>query len=811
VSTDGDLALCRRVNDGTAKVRQYKDGGEYYCYRLHGAATPAPLPEPTAAPETEAKRADPDTLHRVYSALLDQLPLQEHHVNDLRERGLEGNLRDAGYRSWPLGGRAQAARLLIDLGLEQHLPFVPGFRLKEGDNGRAYWTLFGAPGLVVPVRDAAGRVRALLIRPDKQVPGKKYVYLSSRRDDYNGPGPGSPIHVPRFDGDRSTVRVTEGALKADVATALSGTLTIGLPGVSAISRAGKVLRYLGASTVRLAFDADARNKPAVAGALKRVAEELRGEGLVVELEVWDLADGKGIDDVLHNVKTPRVFSGADVVTEIENIARSAGTARTMTTEMTSGPVQNLPRRLANFEEQVVNDKTVRVGLSATAIADRLLRMTDNWPKRVRERLFVAKDHQPLWLDTPDALLAWWSRFAGSPGGNSVCWRTGADMVSRGEFLALLQQQADCFAAVEERPHHPPFPHVYYLHAPLPPATGTAFSQLLDYFRPSSETDRELIRALFLTLVWGGPAGQRPAFLIESEPDDPEKGRGVGKSKLAQAAGRLLGGHVEISHSENVEQVKTRLLSPSALRLRVCLVDNIKTLRLSNADLEALVTTNVISGKQMYVGEAQRPNLLTWVLTLNGASLSRDMAQRCIPVRLKRPAHDPSWEAAVWQFIDANRQAILSDLIAELKRPVPPLKHFSRWSSWEASVLSRCANPEAAQQLIAQRQGEIDDDSAEAEVVREEFVSELRRRGHDPEAEGVRLPSKAVAEVVNQAKNDKMAPNKASAYLRTLAIPELHKSDRSGDRGWAWKGARYDPGTPLSELHERYNPSRSPFA
>ena len=99
VSTDGDLALCRRVNDGTAKVRHYKDGGEYYCYRLHGAATPGPLPEATVVPETEAKRADPDTLHRVYSAMLDKLPVHQHHVKGLRERGLEGNLRDAGYRS----------------------------------------------------------------------------------------------------------------------------------------------------------------------------------------------------------------------------------------------------------------------------------------------------------------------------------------------------------------------------------------------------------------------------------------------------------------------------------------------------------------------------------------------------------------------------------------------------------------------------------------------------------------------------------------------------------------------------------------
>jgi integrase len=49
-----------------------------------------------------------------------------------------------------------------------------------------------------------------------------------------------------------TVRVTEGALKADIATDRSGVLTIGLPGVSVWRQAAKVLRELGAKVVRVA-------------------------------------------------------------------------------------------------------------------------------------------------------------------------------------------------------------------------------------------------------------------------------------------------------------------------------------------------------------------------------------------------------------------------------------------------------------------------------------------------------------------------------------------------------------------------------
>src|SRR5581483_6329712 len=148
-------------------------------------------------------------------------------------------------------------------------------------------------------------------------------YLSSKRADYNGPGPGSPIHVPPFDGDKTTIRVTEGALKANIATALSGTLTIGLPGISAINRAGKVLRYLGAQMVLLAFDADARQKPNVASAVKNLAQALRAEGFTVELEIWDLAAAKGIDDLLHNDQTPQVLTGDDAFCEIDNILQAA--------------------------------------------------------------------------------------------------------------------------------------------------------------------------------------------------------------------------------------------------------------------------------------------------------------------------------------------------------------------------------------------------------------------------------------------------------------------------------------------------------
>jgi hypothetical protein len=232
----------------------------------------------------KGERADPDTLHLVYTELLKHLPLLHDHQKNLRGRGLkDGSLLAAGYRT--LGrGRRLAVAAVIKAGLEKHLPNVPGFFVKEEDS-KKFWTITQFGGMLIPVGDTKARIVALLLRADGKPEGGKYRYLSSKPK--GGAGPSSPIHVPRgFDGDRSTIRVTEGALKADIATKLSNMLTIGLPGVNAWKRVPAILRELGATTARLAFDADAPTNKHVADALANQAECLREEGFPVELERW---------------------------------------------------------------------------------------------------------------------------------------------------------------------------------------------------------------------------------------------------------------------------------------------------------------------------------------------------------------------------------------------------------------------------------------------------------------------------------------------------------------------------------------------
>ena len=137
----------------------------------------------------------------------------------------------------------------------------------------------------------------------------------------------------------STVRVTEGELKADVATALSierenpSFLTIGLNGPSAFEAAVPALKALGTETVIVALDSDARENRSVAAALSRTVDGLRESGFAVELETWTGGkDGaKGIDDaILANVEITRHSDDTDddqVDVEVKNIEKAAKLAQ----------------------------------------------------------------------------------------------------------------------------------------------------------------------------------------------------------------------------------------------------------------------------------------------------------------------------------------------------------------------------------------------------------------------------------------------------------------------------------------------------
>lgn len=199
------------------------------------------------------------------------------------------------------------------------MPAAPRTLLNQKAEQPSYWSIAAPPGLLVPVRNLFGQIVALKIRRlDGTHP--KYLYLSSL--DKGGKGPGAPVHIPLSDQARQTVRLTEGELKADVATDLSSTLTISIPGISSWRKSLGVLKDMGCRRCHLAFDMDAHHNFHVARALKSTAIYFIENGLEVLLETWD-PNFKGIDDCLLAGEKITLHSGGSAIKLIQKVQHQA--------------------------------------------------------------------------------------------------------------------------------------------------------------------------------------------------------------------------------------------------------------------------------------------------------------------------------------------------------------------------------------------------------------------------------------------------------------------------------------------------------
>ena len=180
----------------------------------------------------------------------------------------------------------------------------------------------GKAGLIIPVMDSAGIIAGCQIRPDNPGTGGKYTWLTSKPA--GGPRAVTAAHVPPVPGanqPHDLVRLTEGPLKAHVATHKDRLLTIAITGCGLWKKSLPVLAALQAKTVRLAFDADITTNPQVSGALSNAVRGLVASGYEVEVERWDSSQGKGIDDVLSAGATTEVLSGVEAIRFVILIAR----------------------------------------------------------------------------------------------------------------------------------------------------------------------------------------------------------------------------------------------------------------------------------------------------------------------------------------------------------------------------------------------------------------------------------------------------------------------------------------------------------
>lgn len=276
--------------------------------------------------EQDTKLADIEVRDHTYSELLSFLKMDQKHQGDMVRRGFDVNdlPQYATINAVAYDERRRIANVLVNKGCT--LRGVPGFYMDRDKN----WVISKVKrGILVPYRDSNGRIQGLQIRKDNESlkvfkdgsKENKYTWLSSRRVPKgcsDGTGAKTFLHYAvRFQQDANGDKIpffpadfiilTEGGMKADVFSRLSGKPALAVPGVNAgqaLRRELRVLKLYHIRTIYLEFDMDYEQNESVAKAMAKTRRLIENEGFTCKHISWDTKGGKlkGIDDYYAWVK-----------------------------------------------------------------------------------------------------------------------------------------------------------------------------------------------------------------------------------------------------------------------------------------------------------------------------------------------------------------------------------------------------------------------------------------------------------------------------------------------------------------------------
>ncbi len=308
LNRDKEMFYCQKCsaagNSVTLYARIYGVSNKEAARRLSGGDFPG-AQRAGAAPGLRKQRTpgfEPAPLarrHDVYYDMLSEMELTKQHRANLAERGLSyGRIEQGMYRSMPEDSYKRR-KIAENLAGRHDLRGVPGFYYSK----YRHWELAGVPGMLIPICDQDGYIQGLQIRLDN-ADKKKYRWVSSNPENGYPYGTASSVWV-HVAGDRggAECELTEGALKGDVASYLSGgRLFVCTAGVNSIRYLAGTLRALGVKKVNGCYDMDQvtvyydlvkrrRENPldleaAKPCSLERMEAEVRSAGVVYERRIW---------------------------------------------------------------------------------------------------------------------------------------------------------------------------------------------------------------------------------------------------------------------------------------------------------------------------------------------------------------------------------------------------------------------------------------------------------------------------------------------------------------------------------------------
>lgn len=304
----GAIELYARVH-GISNSAAYRE----ICEILYGNANPKEYKvlsrkKPKLDLPTNSELASVYDRNQTYEMMLSMLNLTDKHLDDLIKRGLSlEQIEKNGYRSTPAYGFEQIAKILSEKGCV--IAGVPGFYEKTPD----VWSInfkSSCSGILIPYRTISGLIQAFQIRLDNPFTDEKgrktkYIWLSSV-DEEKGTSSQSPAHFVGNPCDKQAVFVTEGALKADIASALSGRTFIAVAGtgcITSLKEPFEILKRNGITKVYEALDMDKTVNVNVSKAAKKLTGMINEFGFKTKTTKWSWDknkpdENKGIDDML---------------------------------------------------------------------------------------------------------------------------------------------------------------------------------------------------------------------------------------------------------------------------------------------------------------------------------------------------------------------------------------------------------------------------------------------------------------------------------------------------------------------------------
>ncbi|MGL4913023.1 MAG: CHC2 zinc finger domain-containing protein [Romboutsia sp.] len=245
---------------------------------------------------------DINKVDKVYRALLSILRLNKDDYLNLRGRGLSDEfIKSKGYKSLPrYNDTFNICNKLIKMGLD--LEDVPGFYKYKSN-----WSLVAIEGYLIPIRNIEGKIYSMQIRLNNPKTKLRYIYFSSA-DKTNG---SKAIVGPNISMGESIkeIYITEGPLKGDISSFLTGKTFISVPGVnSGINKLLNIVKELNPLRTIVAFDMDFMSNEHVNNAYNKLILSLNEIKVYPEIRLWseeleyrneitnELKKTKGIDD-----------------------------------------------------------------------------------------------------------------------------------------------------------------------------------------------------------------------------------------------------------------------------------------------------------------------------------------------------------------------------------------------------------------------------------------------------------------------------------------------------------------------------------